>query len=88
MSDGRSTLTEAIGYAGMPAPVWRGYLLGSGALFLLYMVASETDAPLASHTNDSLRASLELQEQLHASQLALRQNRGVAPVMRWLAHAT
>lgn len=29
----------------------------------------------ASETNDTLRASLELQEQLHASQLALKQNR-------------
>ena len=27
----------------MPAQVWRGYLLGCGALFLVYLVASETD---------------------------------------------
>ena len=31
--------------------------------------------PIASDTNAALRASLELQEQLHASQLALKQNR-------------
>jgi len=37
--------------------------------------ANETDAATATNTNDNLRASLELQEQLHASQLALRQNR-------------
>lgn len=61
-------------------PPRRQILLSLGCLVMLALAAqplcaSETDAPPTTHTNDTLRASLELQEQLHASQLALRQNR-------------